>query len=137
MRVLLVNTPSDNAFTKVGFIIPPLGVAYVAASLREAGHEVEIHDFNVEHDPPNYSRFGLVGISGDTSRQKKLMSIAADAKAGGAKVMAGGPHVTFTDEETLREGPVDFVVRGEAEETAAELADALEKNNDLDNVRGI
>jgi anaerobic magnesium-protoporphyrin IX monomethyl ester cyclase len=137
MRVLLVNTPSDNAFTKVGFIVPPLGIAYVGATLREAGHEVEIHDFNVEPASPDYSRFELVGISGDTFRHNKLMEIAGQAKAAGTKVMAGGPHVTFMDEETLREGPVDYIVRGEAEETAVELAEALEKNACLDGVAGV
>jgi radical SAM superfamily enzyme YgiQ (UPF0313 family) len=137
MRVLLVNTPSDNAFTKVGFIVPPLGIAYVGATLREAGHEVGIHDFNVEASLPDYSRFDLVGISGDTFRHNKLMEIAAQAKAAGTKVMAGGPHVTFMDEETLREGPVDYIVRGEAEETAVELAEALEKNAYPEDVAGV
>jgi anaerobic magnesium-protoporphyrin IX monomethyl ester cyclase len=137
MRVLLVNTPSDNAFTKVGFIVPPLGIAYVGATLREAGHDVSIHDFNVEPSSPDYSRFDLVGISGDTFRHNKLMEIARQAKAAGTKVMAGGPHVTFMDEETLREGPVDYIVRGEAEETAVELAEALEKNARPDDIAGV
>ena len=137
MRVLLVNTPSDNAFTKVGFIVPPLGIAYIAAALREAGHDVEIHDFNVEYAPPDYSSFGLVGISGDTCRHKKLLDIASQAKAAGAAVMTGGPHVTFMDEETLREGGVDYVLRGEAEETAVELALALESGDGPGGIRGI
>ena len=59
MKVLLVNPGSDNAFTKVGFIVPPLGLAYVAASLREAGHEAAIHDFNVETAPPDYGSYNL------------------------------------------------------------------------------
>ncbi len=137
MRVLLVNTPSDNAFTKVGFIVPPLGIAYIASTLREAGHDVQIHDFNVEHSPPDYSRFDLVGVSGDTCRHKKLMDIASQAGAAGAAVMAGGPHVTFMDEETLREGSVDYVLRGEAEETAVELADALERGDGPGGIHGI
>ncbi len=137
MRVLLVNTPSDNAFTKVGFIVPPLGIAYIAATLRDAGHDVVIHDFNVESAPPDYSSFDLVGVSGDTCRHKKLMNIASQARAAGAAVMAGGPHVTFMDEETLREGSVNYVLRGEAEETAVELANALERKTGLDNIPGI
>ena len=137
MRVLLVNTPSDNAFTKVGFIVPPLGIAYIAATLRDAGHEVEIHDFNVEYAPPDYSRFDLVGISGDTCRHKKLTDIALQARAAGAAVMAGGPHVTFMDEETLREGGADYVLRGEAEETAVELADALERGDGPGGIPGV
>jgi anaerobic magnesium-protoporphyrin IX monomethyl ester cyclase len=137
MRILLVNPASDNAFSKVGFIVPPLGLAYVASSLRDAGHDVAIHDFNVEPPRPDYGSYDLVGISGDTFRHKKVLAIAAEAKSAGAKVAVGGPHATFLDEETLSGSVVDFVVRGEGEITAAELAGALDKGIALHSVTGI
>jgi anaerobic magnesium-protoporphyrin IX monomethyl ester cyclase len=137
MRILLVNPASDNAFAKVGFIVPPLGLAYVASSLRDAGHDVAIHDFTVEPPPPDYGAYDLVGISGDTFRHKKLLAIAADAKSAGAKVMVGGPHVTFLDEEALKSPDIDFVVRGEGEKTAPELAGAIENGISFQSVAGI
>ena len=137
MKVLLVNPGSDNAFTKVGFIVPPLGLAYVAASLRDAGHEVAIHDFNVEAEPPDYGAYGLVGISGDTFRHNRALGIAAEAKKAGALTVIGGPHVTFLDTETLADQNVDFIVRGEGEATAAELADTIELGSGFHGISGL
>jgi radical SAM superfamily enzyme YgiQ (UPF0313 family) len=59
-------------------------------------------------------------------------------KAPGATAVMGGPHVTFTDEDTLRKFPgVDVIVRGEGEDTTRELIQALEKGESLEKVRGL
>ncbi len=137
MKVLLVNPGSDNAFTKVGFIVPPLGLAYVASSLLDAGHEVAIHDFNVETAPPDYGSYGFVGISGDTFRHNKALGIAAEAKKTGALIAIGGPHVTFMDAETLADPDVDFIVRGEGEATAAEVVGAIESGSCFHGIDGL
>ncbi len=141
MKVLLVNTASDNAFARVGFVVPPLGIAYIAATLRDAGHDATIHDFSVARGPaPDFSQYGLVGISADTSRHSRALAIAKNAHAAGAKVAIGGPHVSFTDEETLSEPSadfVDFILRGEAEESAVALADALESGASLTGIPGL
>jgi len=68
------------------------------------------------------------------------LRIAKEAKLRGKIVIMGGVHVTFTAEETLRSGFVDYVVRGEGEETVRELITALEregKNFDPRKIRGI
>lgn len=137
MRVLVVNPGSDSAFTKVGFVMPPLGPAYVAASLRQAGHDVRMHDFSVDPAAPDYSAFDIVGVSGDTYRHNRAMDIAADAKRAGAVTVMGGPHVTFMDAETLSDPNVDYVVRGEGEQTAVALVDAVANGLPLEQVAGI
>ncbi|MBZ0252067.1 MAG: B12-binding domain-containing radical SAM protein [Candidatus Methylomirabilis sp.] len=43
--------------------------------------------------------------------------------------IAGGSHFSNLYEDTLRDHPVDFVVRGEGEETFAELLEELEKDD--------
>lgn len=35
MRILLINPLSPDIYQKVGFILPPLGLAYIASVLRE------------------------------------------------------------------------------------------------------
>ncbi len=51
------------------------------------------------------------------------------------KVIAGGPHVTFCPEESLEWA--DFVVRHEGDKTLVELLEKLERNESLEDVRGI
>jgi len=52
------------------------------------------------------------------------------------KIVMGGMHPTFFAEEWIERG-VDFVVRGEGENTFCELIDRLESGDDLQDVRGI
>jgi len=137
MRVLMVNPGSDHAFTRVGFVMPPLGAAYVAASLKRAGHDVAMHDFTVDDSVPDYGSFDLVGISGDTPRHKRALDIARAAKQAGAVTVMGGPHVTFMDAETLAEPYVDYVVRGEGERTAVELVNAVASGGPCTGIAGI
>ena len=44
MNILLINPPSIAAYYRLGIKLPPLGLAYLAAVLREHGHEVTIID---------------------------------------------------------------------------------------------
>jgi len=67
----------------------------------------------------------MVGISTDTSRYKSSLHLAKDAKDAGCTVVMGGPHVSYRDEEVLRTGLCDFVVREEGEQTMLELAGAI------------
>lgn len=71
------------------------------------------------------------------SQAARVMSLA---KAIDPKVVTvlGGPHVTFTAQETLLNNPeVDFVVRGEGERTLVNLIRSLEEDDDLSQVEGI
>ena len=43
MNVLLIRPPRRNIYD-AGLSVPPLGLAYIASSLREQGHTVEILD---------------------------------------------------------------------------------------------
>jgi anaerobic magnesium-protoporphyrin IX monomethyl ester cyclase len=125
----------------MGLKLPPLGVAYLAAYLRKNGkHSVDIIDMNaqpVELQDIPWRDWDVVGISGDTSRHNEVLEIAAHAKEAGRIVVTGGYHVTFLDEEALRTGNVDYVVRGEGEEIFAELVDALADGGDISKVNGI
>jgi anaerobic magnesium-protoporphyrin IX monomethyl ester cyclase len=112
---------------------PPLGVAYLAAVLRERGHDVEIFDATFVRRPMRAlrellerERYDLVGIS-------VLTSMIADAAAigglvrevsPGTMVVAGGPHPTVAPEHTLGTGAFDAVMLGEAEETLPRLVES-------------
>lgn len=118
MSLLLVNPPTPGfSYYSIGKSSPPLGLAYLAAMIREP-HTVRIVDFNVEKMDwwrfP-YGTYDVVGISTDTLRYVNALRIAAHAKRLGVTVVLGGNHVTFQDVEALETGVVDYVVRNEGE----------------------
>lgn len=137
MRLLLLNPPFSGLYHELGFILPPLGLAYLASSLRAHGHSVSLKDLNVEDPPSNLSSFDLVGITADTPRYPRALAWAKRAKESGARVVMGGPHVSFLDEEALHSGWVDLILRGEGETTLPLVAGSLEMGKDLSSLPGI
>lgn len=140
MRVLLVNPPKQNFYRQLRSALPPLGIAYLGAVLRSKGQEVQLLDFDADPKarwPVNLGRDDLVGISADTIGYPAAIEIAATAKQAGARVVMGGYHVTFQDEEALRSGVVDYVIRGEGEQPLLSLIEALEGNCPLEEVSSL
>ncbi len=140
MKVLLISPQGSNIYAKMKVGLPPLGLAYLAAVIREDGHDVKIIDRAIEKKdfvPEDFSPFDVVGISADTPRYPEALEIAAVAKEAGKIVVMGGYHVTFLDKEALETGVTDIIVRGEAEEIIVNLLRALENGEDLHKVKGI
>lgn len=140
MRILLVNPPAGSIYHFLRLKTPPLGLAYIAAMLRENGHQVSVTDLNVEPVDYNtlpYADFDVVGISVDTMRYPVALKIAEAAKRNGKTVVAGGQHVTFFDSQVLSTGLFDFIVRGEGELTMLELARHIEEGDSFEEVKGI
>lgn len=111
--------------------IPPLGLAYIAASVEAAGLSVRIADLDVQdvdfdelltrHQPR------VVGVSGTTHTRHASFELARRAKRHSPDIITvyGGVHATFTSHETLAHVPdIDIVVRGEGELTMPELVAA-------------
>lgn len=139
MRVLLVQPPSPGIYDLIGVKLPPLGLAYLAASCQNA-HSITIVDLQVEERrrlEEELRRCDLVGITTTTSTFPEALRIAQRAKDYGRTVVMGGYHATFQDEETLQSGVVDYIVRGEGEGIFAQLLDALEKGTPPEHVPGI
>jgi anaerobic magnesium-protoporphyrin IX monomethyl ester cyclase len=140
VKILLINPPAGSIYHFLKLKTPPLGIAYIAAVMREAGHQVRIADLNVERSDYRalpYPDFDLVGISVDTMRYPVSLKIAEAAKSHGRKVVAGGQHVTFFDTEALSTGLFDFIVRGEGEETMLDLVRHMEEGDSFEQVKGI
>lgn len=137
MRVLLLNPPwyvrsRKNIWRNVASIMPPLGVAWLAAVLERDGHAVKILDahaegFTLERIAPwmrEHGPFDLVGITATTPLIANALEIARALKAEfpSVPIILGGVHPTVLPEEVLAEPSVDVVVRGEGERTLCELA---------------
>ncbi len=124
--VLLVNIP----FYHAGCAEAPLGLAYVAAVLERSGIPFELLDANALRmsDADILAHIGRTNPSVVGSTVMTSMLTAARRLADAVKslphpplVVFGGPHPTIAPEEAIERGGADICVRGEGEETAAEL----------------
>jgi anaerobic magnesium-protoporphyrin IX monomethyl ester cyclase len=123
----------------------PLGLAYLAAVLKRAGHDVNLIDAAVSNltdqqivDEVRQFNPDLIGITTLTPRYRIALALAMLLKEElGIPVLIGGSHVTALPDETMRTGCFDFAVLGEGETTIVDLVEALERNRDLSTVKGI
>jgi len=123
LNILLYNP--DNGVTRN--YMPHLWM-FLLKSLVPPGHRVHLIDANATPiDEAGLARFirehdiGLVGIGFMTRMAAKAFRMAQAARAAGAKVVMGGPHVTEMPDEALGRdgGPryADAVALGEADQT--------------------
>jgi radical SAM superfamily enzyme YgiQ (UPF0313 family) len=103
---------------------PPLGLLTVAA-LLPSEWELRLADLNTRKlTEDDWQWADVVLISAMYIQREGLMALVREAKHRGKTVVAGGPHPTSLPEAAL-EGGVDFVVRGEGENTIPLLLGAM------------
>jgi len=146
---LLFNPPATEAeLYKRGAAIvqskvEPLGIAYLAAVLEEAGHDVRIIDGiaekkSIEQIAGKAQHFDFVGVTACTSFAKRAYeSVKAVKEISDAPIIFGGPHATVLPLEVVENQDIDFVVAGEGEYTILELVNALEKGKEVEKVKGL
>ncbi|MFH1202735.1 MAG: radical SAM protein [Candidatus Omnitrophota bacterium] len=124
---------------------PSLGLAHIASFISSNKVDVTLYDFDMLAVDMSYIRAllekkspDMVGISFLTANRHVAFEIARIAKSLSAFVVAGGPHITFTAQETLRGiSAFDVAVVGEGEITMGELLQYLEKKKNLEDISGI
>jgi anaerobic magnesium-protoporphyrin IX monomethyl ester cyclase len=147
MRVLLVEPPKIPWEMMGDVAALPLGLAQLAACLEQADIPVEILDANalgigwdgleaaIAQASPDL--IGITVYTPHVPEVSRAVRIARQA-APQAVIALGGPHVTFTVEETLHTMPqVDVVARGEGDQILVDLARALDAGDGLEGVPGI
>lgn len=131
--LFLVQDPVERRLMTPYF---PLGLLYLAAAARAAGHTVSIFDGMFHHDERAFAGVlerehpRVVGISVLATVRAAALRLAEQAHRHGAVVVAGGADPTGRPEGYLRHGfdgehPVDMVVVGEGEQTLLELLPRL------------
>ena len=124
MRVALVHPPPASEFDKHWARFPVLGLAYVAASVRRAGHEVTLLDGKLAGltvdaicDRIADERPDLVGITCMTVEYPMAVRIATQVKSRlQVPIVLGGAHVNAVTTGALEEcGHFDFGCVGEGE----------------------
>ena len=134
--LLLVNPPITleeryGSFASVGSQAPPLGLCYLAASVRKHGYSVRIIDAPaLDMDIPRTmneiasSEARLIGLTASTVSIFRASELAKALKKGGIKIplLIGGPHVSSLPRETLLEfSEFDVGVISEGEYTVPEI----------------
>ena len=154
MKICLVRPPIVvPAANIVTMYTPAVGLAYVAGSLREAGLEVSLIDglgesLDTRHEwvkdcyicgltleqvvdriPDDADMIGVhAGFSFDWPMCKVLIKLIRK-RFPDIPLIGGGEHVSAVPEESLLESALDIIVCGEGEETAVEIARAIESGN--------
>ena len=147
MLLVVPNQPATAEILKgASGITQPLGLGYIAAFLERDGAKVAILDNSIEElGPAEFKRKVLelrpfiVGISVTSSSHNTAVELARLVKEadGSILVAAGGSHASALPLKILENPDVDFVVRGEGEETSRELLEALKEGKDLGAVKGL
>ncbi|BDG10574.1 B12-binding domain-containing radical SAM protein [Anaeromyxobacter paludicola] len=154
-RVLFVVPPYDCWGVQVIGTWPPLQIAYLAAAAERAGCEARIYDamskgttFDevraelASYRPDVVVTFDFLPVTGaiSTATVPAALETLRLAKELDPRVttVLGGPLPTFLFSEILKDpaNRVDVVLRGEVEETFAELVPLLPSGG-LDGVQGI
>src|SRR5579875_73008 len=145
MRILLVH-PSALMHSELFLRLEPLGLERVATSLRRAGHQVRMVDLQVythaemwaamESFHPDSLGFSLNYLA----NVPEVIDLAKSAKARrpDCAVFVGGHSVSFIARQVLDQagGAIDAVVRGEGEDVAPLLVEAL-AGGDASEVPGV
>lgn len=149
MRILLV-VAQNHSFLRFKSnelaAYPPLGLGYIASCLRNKGHSVKLLDQNIARmSLPEFAEIirvfkpQIAGFTVYTCTVNGSLVMAQCIKDIFPKTLTvfGGPHVSYLGKETITNSCVDFIVKGEGEETMSELVSAIQISGGLENIKGI
>ncbi len=152
MRIVLVFPPWLETYgrfasaAKVGCVTIPLGLCYLAAACKQAGHDVTIMDAQTDMLDVNMcvdQLLGMapdvVGISSTTPIYHNALSIAKGVKSrSDIPVVMGGVHPSIAREAVLEDSPeVDFAMVGECERSLPHFLEVLGGEGDYADVSGL
>ncbi len=158
MKVVLINPPEmiageeggtgfgARSFIKQLRVLPPLGLAYLAAVLERASHEVELIDANalrMEPDEVVRRAVGLapdvVGVTCVTPLFPVVAGICRSLKelVPNVSIVVGGPQVTIMPELTMENETFDFGIEGEAEIAMPRLLEAISSGGSPEGIGGV
>ena len=163
--ITLINPPGLKTFSGLNMHTPnpPLGLAYIAGTLRAEGYGVSVIDAvgeKLEQITPFEYREDLMvqgldveeivkrvdpssNILGVTCTFSTFWPLARDTihalrkSFPNAFIIMGGEHGTAVPENVLRSSDVDVVILGEGEETVVNLVEVLDSKQPLSGVGGI
>jgi radical SAM superfamily enzyme YgiQ (UPF0313 family) len=142
-KVLLIKprylSPAFQAITQ------PLGLMYIGACLKSAGHEPKIHDCALDYKnlhilkqiiqdwKPDFIGISIVVME---LEQTRLIMKMVRGSLGTIPVTFGGPWATANPEKAMKDYGADFVVLGEGEKVFPKLIDAVNQKKPTESIPG-
>jgi len=122
MKILLINPPPRSP-DRPNVLVPPLGLAYLAATLEKKGLPVKILDANALRLTWKQFRLAVkqekaevIGITGMSPIIDTTFKAVKICRPYTKYLILGGPHVSFFGRRVFQDVPeVDFLVIGEGE----------------------
>ena len=148
MILLMTTAPPVKSPWGVPGKLPPLGLAFVAASLEQAGYQAAILDnYNlkkpIEEVKQELRRLEpeIVGITCGSVTYRRCLETAQAVKEvlPSCKVVVGGWQATYMPESLLEYPEIDYLVMGEGEQAMVQLANSLTngKKSDVAKIPGV
>ena len=150
MKILLVNAPHLSIGSRLAKEhLPPLGLLSIGGPLIDAGYNVELLDADyynykisiiIEKILKINPDVLMMGHSGSTSAQPIINDITKQVRAekNDIKIVVGGVFPTYHWSEILEENPqIDYIIRGEGEQIALNLINALAFGINPETVKGL
>ncbi len=147
-KVLLITPPYHSGVVESAGTWLNLGFVYIAGSLRTAGYDPIYYDAmscwhgygeiakRIESERPD-----VVATTAFTAEIVDALKVLRLAKEINPRIITviGNVHPTFCYDEMLKDGstPVDYIVRGEGEDTMVELMNTLSSGGTPSKVKSI
>ncbi len=139
MRILFLEIDTERTWA-----VASMGSAFLAAYLRDHGHDVKglrvPPEQNADTLVERIANFDpeLIGVSLTTRQWLRARDLIGEVRRQiDVPVIAGGLHATFSPEDVLKHPGFDFVCLGEGEEALLELVTRLDNGEPTDNIRNI
>ncbi|MEP4379695.1 MAG: radical SAM protein [Alphaproteobacteria bacterium] len=150
-RILLIVPPGtmeehSGRLSGAAGELPMLGLAFIAAALRDQGNEVKVIDYEVNGWPMSQVardieefKPDMIGMTIYVTNMRRCASVALIAKEVNPDicVVFGGPQVTIFPEEAFLSPDVDVVVLSEGEIIIRNVVNALGDDDAMREVKGI
>lgn len=144
-KILLVKPRFITSFWQAA-VTQPMGLMYIGAMLKNAGHAVKLHDCGSDHKDlhiltktitdwkPDF--IGLSIIITEVQETQRIMKIIHD-RLPHVPVVFGGPWPSGNPEAALRTFGADFVVIGEGEYVFLQLIEAVSNGRSTRSIPGV